>query len=71
VLAQAGRPADALAVTEQTVAAYRELAAARPDRYRPDLAAALARLTDLLTELGQTSEARKIPRKEGQQAEPA
>ena len=33
-----GRPADALPVTEEAVAIYRELAAASPDRYRPDLA---------------------------------
>ena len=35
-----GRPADALPVTEEAVAAYRELAAAMPARYRPDLAPA-------------------------------
>ena len=38
-LSQVGRPADALPVTQEAVAMYRELAAASPDRYRPDLAA--------------------------------
>jgi hypothetical protein len=33
-----GRPADALPVTEEAVTIRRELAAANPDRYRPDLA---------------------------------
>jgi hypothetical protein len=37
-LAQTGRPAEALPVTEEAVAIRRELAAAYPDRYRPNLA---------------------------------
>ena len=38
-LAELGRPADALPLTQEAVTIYRELAAANPDRYRPDLAA--------------------------------
>jgi len=37
-------PADALPVTEEAVAAYRELAAASPDRHNPDLVTSLTNL---------------------------
>jgi hypothetical protein len=40
-LAALGRLDDALAVSEEAVAVYRELAADRPDEYRPGLAGAL------------------------------
>jgi len=38
-------------VTEEAVATYQELAAASPDRYRPDLAQALNNLAARLSEL--------------------
>jgi hypothetical protein len=41
----------ALPVTEEAVAAYRELAAASPDRYRPDLTQSLTNLSRILTPL--------------------
>ena len=41
---QLGRPTDALAAAREAVTAYRELAAANPDRYRPDVAASLSNL---------------------------
>ena len=52
-----GRPADALPVTEEAVAIRRELAAASPDRYRPDLARSLNNLRILLSKLGRPAEA--------------
>ena len=39
-----GRPVEALPVAEEAVAIYRELAAAYPDRYRPELATSLSNL---------------------------
>ncbi|HXZ77692.1 MAG TPA: hypothetical protein VEH31_43415 [Streptosporangiaceae bacterium] len=39
-----GRPAEAPPVTEEAVAIRRELAAANPDRHRPDLATSLTNL---------------------------
>jgi hypothetical protein len=56
-LSQLGRPADALPVTEEAVAIRRELAAASPDRYRPDLASALSNLGVLFSELGRPADA--------------
>jgi hypothetical protein len=47
-----GRPAEALPVTEEAIAIRRELAAARPDRYRPDVATALENLSELRAALG-------------------
>jgi tetratricopeptide (TPR) repeat protein len=47
-----GRPAEALPVTEEAVAIRRELAAASPDRYRPDLANSLDNLGIRFWELG-------------------
>jgi hypothetical protein len=44
-------------VTEEAVAIRRELAAANPDRYRPDLARSLRVLSQALEKLGRTAEA--------------
>jgi hypothetical protein len=52
-----GRPADALPVTEEAVATYRELAAASADRYRPDLASALGNLGVRFSALGRPADA--------------
>ena len=52
-----GRPADVLPVTEEAVAMYRELAAASPDRYRPDLATALTNLGVDFSALGRSGDA--------------
>ena len=52
-----GRPADALPFSEEAVAIYRDLAAASPDRYRPDLAAMLANLSVTLMDLGRPADA--------------
>jgi tetratricopeptide (TPR) repeat protein len=52
-----GRPADALPVTEEAVAVYRELATASPDRYRPDLARSLSNLGVRFSELGRPADA--------------
>jgi hypothetical protein len=51
-LAQLGRPAEALPVAEEAVTIRRELAAASPDRHRPDLAASLSALAEILVSLG-------------------
>jgi hypothetical protein len=56
-LSTLGRPAQALPVTEEAVAIYRELAAAAPDRYRPDLAASPGNLADALLALKRTTAA--------------
>jgi tetratricopeptide (TPR) repeat protein len=56
-LSQVGRPGEALPVTEEAVTAYRELAAAYPDRYRPDLAASLRILALVLDDLGRPADA--------------
>jgi len=48
-------------VTEEAVATYQELAAASPDRYRPDLAQALNNLAARLSELGRAVEVERIP----------
>jgi tetratricopeptide (TPR) repeat protein len=57
VIMAAGRFADALAVTEESVAAYRILSAADPARYRPELSRALTNLAAVLWALGRHSEA--------------
>ena len=44
-------------MTEEAVATYRELAAASPDRYRPDLARSLSNLGVAFSELGRPQEA--------------
>ena len=46
-----GRPAEAVTATEEAVAIRRELAAANPARYRPDLASSLSNLGNWLSEL--------------------
>jgi tetratricopeptide (TPR) repeat protein len=56
-LAQTGRPAEALPVTQEAMAIRRELAAASPDRYRPDLATSLSNLGIRLAALGRPAEA--------------
>ena len=56
LLSQAGRPNQALPVTQAAVAAYRELAAADP-RYRPDLVDSLSNLGVLFCELDRPAEA--------------
>ncbi|MGE5287406.1 MAG: hypothetical protein ACM3ML_09440 [Micromonosporaceae bacterium] len=52
-----GRPADALPPAEEAAAIRRELAAATPDRYRPDLADSLSTLADICEQLGQFARA--------------
>ena len=56
-LSELGRPADALPVTEEAVAIHRELAAASPDRYRPDLATSLTNLGVRFSALGRPADA--------------
>ena len=56
-LAQTGRPAEAVPPTEEAVQIRRELAAADPDRYRPDLAKSLSNLGNRFYELGRPAEA--------------
>ena len=56
-LSELGRPADALPATEEAVTIGRELAAANPDRYRPDLAASLDNLGVRFSELGRPADA--------------
>ena len=51
-LADLGRREDALAAIEEAVDAYRELAAARPDAFPPDLAMSLNNLSVRLADLG-------------------
>ena len=57
LLSQLGRPAEALAAEQEAVAIRRELAAADPDRYRPDLAQSLTGLGITFSELGRPAEA--------------
>jgi tetratricopeptide (TPR) repeat protein len=57
VLAQKGRHADAVQVTQEVVDAYRELASARPTRYHGDLARSLSNLGVTLSELGRSADA--------------
>ncbi|MGV9778331.1 tetratricopeptide repeat protein, partial [Streptosporangium sp. NPDC003464] len=56
-LSELGRPAEALPVTQEAVAIYRELAEAYPDRYRPGLAASLTNLGVRFSALGHPAEA--------------
>jgi hypothetical protein len=51
------RPADALAAGQEAVAIRRDLAAAMPDRYRPDLAHSLSKLSFLLSALDRSADA--------------
>jgi tetratricopeptide (TPR) repeat protein len=54
---QAGYSAEALPAEQEAVAIYRELAAANPDRYRPDLAQSLDNLGVTFSALGRPAEA--------------
>ena len=56
-LADLGRPEEALAAIEEAVAAYRELAAAQPDAFRPSLAMSLNNRRNRLADLGRREEA--------------
>jgi len=56
-LAELGRREDALAAGEEAVALYRELAAARPDAFRPDLAGSLTNQCNRLSALGRREDA--------------
>ena len=56
-LAALGRREDALAAIEEAADIYRELAAARPDAFRPDLAMSLNNLSVRLADLGRREEA--------------
>jgi tetratricopeptide (TPR) repeat protein len=56
-LAQAGKQDQALEPAQQAVTIYRELAAADPGRYCPDLAAAVANLGVRLHQLGRPADA--------------
>ena len=56
-LADLGRPKKALAASQEAAETYRELAAARPDAFRPDLATALNNLSNRLADLGRPEEA--------------
>jgi len=56
-LADLGRPKKALAASQEAVTIRRELDAARPDAFRPDLATALNNLSNRLADLGRPEEA--------------
>ena len=56
-LAALGRREDALAAITEAVEIYRELAAARPDAFRPDLAGSLNNQSTALAELGRREDA--------------
>ena len=56
-LSDLGRREEALAAIEEAVAVYRELAALRPDAFRPDLARSLAVLGNCLEAMGSLDQA--------------
>ena len=56
-LSQTGRWAEALPATREAVKIYRELTAANPDQYRPDLATSLSNLGVRFSALGRLAEA--------------
>ena len=56
-LSALGRPAGALTAEREAVDMYRELAAASPDRYRPDLAQSLTNLGVTFSALGRPGDA--------------
>ena len=56
-LADLGRREDALAAIQEAAGIYRELAAARPDAFRPDLAMSLTNLSIRLGDLGRREDA--------------
>ena len=53
-----GRRAEALAAIQEAASVYRELAAARPDAFRPNLAASLNNLSPRLTPGTEQTQAR-------------
>ena len=55
--AKLGQREEALAASQEAANIYRELAVARPDAFRPDLARSLDRLSGRLPELGEREEA--------------
>ena len=57
LLADLDRPEDALAAIQEATGIYRELAAARPDPFRPGLAMSLNTLSIYLGELGRPEDA--------------
>jgi tetratricopeptide (TPR) repeat protein len=57
MLAQLGRSAEALSISEDAVAIYRDLVHANPDTYRPALASALSTLGVRLYDQGRATEA--------------
>jgi hypothetical protein len=59
-LAQLGRAAEALTVTEKAVTIYRQLAETQPERYRPELAASLGTLGVRFSDLGRADEAASV-----------
>jgi tetratricopeptide (TPR) repeat protein len=61
-LSQTGRWSEALPVTREAMEIRRELAAAYPDRYRPDLAGSLSNLGVRFSELGRPAEALPVTR---------
>ncbi|MBF0161900.1 MAG: tetratricopeptide repeat protein [Magnetococcales bacterium] len=56
-LSRLGRREEALQQAQEAVAIYRELAAARPEAFRPDLAMSLNNLANFLSALGRREEA--------------
>ncbi len=56
-LADLGRREDALAASQEAAEVYRELAAFRPDAFRPDLATSLNNLSNRLAGLGRREDA--------------
>jgi len=54
-------------VTEEAVAIFRELAAALPDRYRPDPATSLSALGDVLPALGRAKRDAEAVRHEAEE----
>jgi tetratricopeptide (TPR) repeat protein len=56
-LGDLGRPEEALAADQEAVTIFRELAAARPEEFRPGLGAALINLSADLADLGRPEEA--------------
>ncbi|MEO6195441.1 MAG: tetratricopeptide repeat protein [Thermoanaerobaculia bacterium] len=56
-LSDLGRREEALAACEEAVELYRQLAAARPDAFRPNLASSLNNLSNRLSDLGRREEA--------------
>ena len=62
-LGDLGRPEEALAASQEAVIIGRELAVARPEEFRPDLAMSLNNLSVRLRDLGRPEEALAASRK--------